>query len=150
VQLTEDEINHLTEHLLDNFLKEELSTDNESEESNEALQFCPYCHQTAHNTDWWTQEQLAYVHMFAQNIMNEIINKSFIKEMKKISRSNSFIQVKCKELDYVTPWIAPEDNDMEFFPLPCCDKKMKINHAKLPLGSKVCCYECGFVYKARL
>ena len=107
--------------------------------------FCPYCGEMAPQSDWWTQEQLAFFRVHAENYMAKIVNDKFIKPMKrKYGRpKKGFISfhLDAKEIKQKDAWISPEENDMSIIHLPCCTKKMKIDE----LGTKtVICFFCRF------
>lgn len=108
--------------------------------------WCPYCGQQAPTTSWWTQGQVAYLSVFARNIMARLVNEHLIRPMRRslggASRGGVFsIEFKGSEMEEQEPWIAPESNDMSRFALPCCDRELKVQDAA---GEVVCCFFCGF------
>jgi hypothetical protein len=52
---------------------------------------------------------------------------------------------KGKELPFIEPWISPEENDLNFQNLPCCNEKIKIE-IKANLKQYYCFY-CGIEHK---
>ena len=145
IQISEDELTQQTQSLVDNYLseKEDLSEDDILEDEREF--FCPYCGQSSSSDSWWTQAQLDYAMQFVQNLTNKIINENLIKELKKMSSSSSFVKFTGNELKYTEPWIAPEENDMEIFKLPCCNEMIKLIPENLE--SSYSCFYCGFSHK---
>jgi len=109
--------------------------------------FCPYCSQKSAVDKYWTQEQVAYINVFLENIMAQIINKNLINPMKKsFGKAKSepiSIQFTGNELNQKEPWISPEVNDMDIFELPCCDRKIKVKDDWL---DTIYCFFCGFPY----
>lgn len=147
VLLEEDELTNLAQSGLDSYMLEtEMDTSEEDDADSEFT--CPYCGQQASKDSWWTQEQLAYVRVIAENIMARIINEQLIKPMKKMSSRHRSglvsLQFKGKEMEQKEPWISPEENDMEVFDLPCCHRKIKVEEN---WDSTVYCFFCGFPHK---
>ncbi|MBM4466528.1 MAG: hypothetical protein FJ014_13400 [Chloroflexi bacterium] len=107
--------------------------------------WCPYCGQTAPRDQWWTQEQIAYIHVFGYNIMAQIVNEQFIRPMKRefSGHRSGFISIKFegKEMEYQEPWISPESDDMTIHALPCCDLRVKVDD---DWSRPIYCYRCGF------
>lgn len=138
----------ITQKLLDLYLIEEDNEERKDSNSEQQINyFCPYCGQQAGPDHWWTQEQLAYVSIYAKNIMAQIINEKLIGQLKRtFSKSSSnFISFRFegREIEQQEPWISPESNDMEIFDLPCCQHKMKIKEG---WSGKIYCYLCGFPF----
>ena len=72
--LTKEELVTLAQEGIDSSMTEsEAKTDSDASGSEELEHFCPYCGQSTSNESWWTQEQLSYISVFAQNIMAFII-----------------------------------------------------------------------------
>jgi hypothetical protein len=61
-------------------------------------------------SDWWTQEQLAYVGILAKNIMAKMINENFIRPLKRTFQrpSSSIVSIRFegKEMKQQEPWIS--------------------------------------------
>lgn len=135
-----------TKELLDSFLKD---TNNSEENENDKQEeyYCPYCGQKNLSNELWTTEQIKYIHIFAQNYINNLINKDLLKKLKNFKSSGSFfkIEFKGKELPFTEPWISPEENDLNVFPLSCCNEKIKIE-IKHNM-KKYFCFYCGFEHK---
>ena len=113
--------------------------------ANEDELWCPYCGQTAPRGQWWTQEQIAYIHVFAYNIMAQIINDQLIRPMKRRfpRRRGGLVTIKFegKLMEYQEPWISPEPDDMAIHTLPCCDLRVKVDE---DWSRPMYCYRCGF------
>lgn len=108
--------------------------------------WCPYCGQQASPTSWWTEEQSAYLTTFARNVMTRLLNEHFIGPMKKSFgglRSGGLVSIEFRgsELQEEEPWISPEANDMAVFPLPCCERELKVADGK---EATIYCFFCGF------
>ncbi len=107
--------------------------------------WCPYCGQTAPRDQWWTQEQTAHIHIFAYNIMAQMINEQFIRPMKRkfSGRQSGLVSIEFegKEMEYQKPWISPEPDDMTIHALPCCDLRVKLEDG---WSQTVHCHQCGF------
>jgi len=116
-------------------------------DADEGELWCPYCGQIAPRDKWWTQEQIAYIHVFAHNIMAQIINEQFIRPMKRkfSGRRKGLISLKFegKEMEYEVPWISPEPDDMTIHLLPCCETRIKLED---DWSQTVYCFQCGFSY----
>lgn len=122
--------------------QEEEGSDSISEDVNDL--WCPYCGQRASPSDWWTQEQLAYVNIFAYNIMAQTLNKEFAHLKRKTSRSSKgliSIKLDFKEMPYKEPWISPESDDMALYNLPCCGTALKLKDGWC---RTYYCIQCGF------
>ena len=131
-------------------LKTENLDTNSDQDADNAIpeHYCPYCGQTAGEGRWWTQEQLKYLDVYRHNIVAKLLNESFIKPMKNMEqKSNSgFITIKVEshEIEQQEPWISPEENDLDVFDLPCCQRKVKIDDKA---KDTVYCFFCGFPHK---
>lgn len=124
--------------------EEEKGSETEKSETQEQEYYCPYCGQQSLRSEWWTNEQEAYIRVYAENIASQLINESLIKPMKRsFSGSSGPISIRFdgQELKMKEPWISPETNDMESFNLPCCGRKIKINE---DWTKRVHCFFCGF------
>jgi len=149
VLMMEDELTSLAQEGLDSYMLEiqEEETD-ASEEETEPEFTCPYCGQQAPRDNWWTQEQLAYIGVVAQNIIAKMVNEQLVRPLKRMSRKHSSglvsLQFRGKEMKQQEPWISPEVNDMEIFDLPCCHRKVKVDES---WSSEVHCFFCGFPYE---
>jgi hypothetical protein len=123
------------------------TTETDEEESE---LWCPYCGQTSPPDQWWTQEQIAYIHVFAHNIVAQIINDELIRPMKRkfSGRRSGFLSLKFegKEMEYQDPWISPEPDDMTIHALPCCNLQVKLDD---DWSQPVYCYQCGFPHTTR-
>lgn len=150
VLLEKDELTSLAQEGLDSYMLEiqKKATDASEEEKTEPEFTCPYCGQQSSRGSWWTQEQLAYVGVVAQNIISKMINEQLIRPLKRTSRRHSSsplsLRFEGKEMKQQEPWISPEINDMEIFDLPCCHRKIKLDES---WSSEVHCFFCGFPYK---
>jgi hypothetical protein len=126
------------------------TADAAAEEGEEEELWCPYCGQAAPKDQWWTQEQIEYIGIFGYNIMAEIINKEFIRPMKRkfSGRQRGLISLRFegKEMEYQEPWISPESDDMTIHDLPCCGLRVKLED---DWAGTVYCYQCGFPHKSR-
>lgn len=150
VLLEENELTSLAQEGLGSYMLEthEEATDANEEEEAELAFTCPYCGQEAIRDSWWTQEQLAYVGVVAQNIIAQIVNEQLIRPLKRMSRRHSpglvTLQFKGNEMQQQEPWMSPEVNDMKIFDLPCCHRKIKVDEN---WSSTVHCFFCGFPYE---
>jgi hypothetical protein len=129
----------------------EPSADDEADAGEVRDRWCPYCGQQAPTTSWWTQEQVAYLSVFARNIMARLVNEHLVRPMKRslggAPRGGLFsIEFKGSEMEEQEPWIAPEPNDMSQFALPCCNRELKITNAAEEV---VHCFFCGFPHPNR-
>ncbi len=149
VLLTKEELGTLAQEGIDSFMIEpKEKADLDKDVQGEAEYFCPYCGQRAPKDSWWTQEQLAYVNIFAKNIMTSIVNEKLIRPLKGIfghqSSSPISISFKGREMEQQEPWISPEVNDLDEFELPCCHRKIKIEDSKTGC---IHCFFCGFPHE---
>lgn len=152
VQLEQKELVDLAQEGIDSFLieaSEEKMVDGESEPLETKL-ICPYCGQQASSDSWWTQEQLAYIGVFARNILAKLVNEYLVRPLKRASRRSSSglisISFEAEEMQQQEPWISPEVNDMEVFDLPCCERQIKIEE---DWAGVVYCHFCGFPHNNR-
>jgi hypothetical protein len=144
--LEEKELSDLAQKGIESFLLEEKETENNSNDSDDQQKeyICPYCGQASPDNSWWTKEQLAYINIFAKNIMAKLLNEHFIHPLQRKFSSNSGpVQFKGKEMEAQEPWISPESDDMEVFELKCCNRKMKICD---DWKGKIYCFFCGFPF----
>lgn len=113
--------------------------------SEEADLYCPYCGQPSPRTEWWTREQSAYIHVFAHNIMAQIVNEQLIRPMKRQFSGHRggplSLRFEGSEMEYQEPWISPEPQDMTIHQLPCCGLRVKVFD---DWSQTVYCYKCGF------
>jgi uncharacterized Zn-finger protein len=147
IRIPEQEIKNLSQQILDSFLTDKDDVPEDAEENKPELMRCPYCSQQAIMNEWWTQEQLAYVRIFAENIVADIVNDKLIKPLRSMNSrsSNSILSLSFKgdDLKKEVPWISPENDDMKTVDLPCCESSVKIvNEWK----TTVVCPFCGFIH----
>jgi hypothetical protein len=147
VLLEKQELADIAQQGIDLFMLQPEEDSSSPEDNNVEAEFtCPYCGQKAKNDGWWTQEQLAYVGVIAKNIMAQMVNKHFIRPLKRDTRKMNTgmisMEFKGKEMDQREPWISPETNDMKLFDLPCCQRKLKIDNWQ----DRVYCFFCGFTH----
>ena len=143
--------NELDAYLLQSGISTESEElDTESENEDDVLEFlCPYCGQLANYDHWWTQEQLAYIHVFAHNIMAQIVNEAFkpLKRRSSTQKKGMFsIEFSFEEMSLKNPWISPEINDMSEYKLPCCQAKIKLIDE---WQHTFYCYKCGFPHELK-
>jgi hypothetical protein len=148
VMTTEEDRQSLVERELQAYLLQQgIETETESLETNETSElWCPYCGQEAPSNHWWTQEQCAYINIFAYNIAAQIINKELGRLKRSTSRSQKGligidIKFEFKEMPIKTPWISPETDDMTLHLLPCCESEIKLLDG---WRQRYYCYYCGF------
>lgn len=147
---TEDEIGDLFREFQESYLlkAESSSSGEDGDGESEGGFFCPYCGQPSGPDNWWTQEQLNYMMIFAKNVMARIVNEDFIQPLNRdLGRQSSGaigIRFEGHDLPYEDPWISPEDNDMKVFELPCCQRSLKIVE---DWSGKVHCFFCGFPHR---
>jgi len=151
IETTEADRQSLIERELEAYLLQEgpevraEGTDTAELDQEESELWCPYCGQIAPRGQWWTQEQIAYVHVFAYNIMVQIVNDELIHPMKRrfSGRQSGLVSIRFegKEMEYQEPWISPEPDDMTIHALPCCGLRVKLDDDWLRI---VYCYQCGF------
>jgi hypothetical protein len=150
VLLTADELNNISQREIESYMIEQNDgVDSEGSDDSDELEYiCPYCGQTAPAKSWWTQEQIEYLHIFARNILADLVNEHLIRPMKNTFRGqkSSFISLTFEgnELEKTEAWISLEINDMKVFELACCNRRIKINddHKKLTY-----CFFCGFPHE---
>lgn len=150
ILLEKKEIEDLVQKGLDSYLLDEDEKDSDDKEESEDEFHCPYCGQTSPSNEWWTQEQIEYIGIYAKNIMAKLINENLIRPLKrnfgKPTGGMISIEFKGKEMEQQEPWISPEVNDMEIFNLPCCERKIKIEEN---WKSTIKCFFCGFPHGAK-
>ena len=151
VMLSKDELGTLAQEEIDSFMTEaEEKTDSDEGSQEEVEYFCPYCGQSAPKSSWWTQEQLSYVNIFAQNIMASLINEHLIQPLQRNFRHQRSgpisISFHGQEMGQQEPWISPEINDMNTFDLPCCNRKIKVEENAI---GRIHCFSCGFPHEQK-
>lgn len=148
ILLKKEELGDIAQTGLASFMIDSQVEENDTEQNkdSETEFFCPYCKQQASKNSWWTQEQLAYINVFAKNILAKLVNEHLINPLRNLNRSTSGLQFKGEEMEQQEPWISPEANDMDTFDLPCCQRKIKI---KDNWHNTVHCFFCGFPHKHR-
>lgn len=150
VLMEKSEIEDLSKKGMESFmLKQEPEEEIVEEiEQVEIEQYCPYCGQASAASEWWTDEQQAYIKVHIENIINQLLNKDLIRPLKRnFGRPTSgpfSIRFEGEELKQKEPWMSPETNDMDIFDLPCCKRKIKIREE---WKEKVHCFFCGFPHK---
>jgi len=148
VLLEENEIEDNAKKSIESFMLEEGNEKGESENDQAEEYYCPYCGQTSTHDCWWTDGQAAYLKIYIENIMKDLINKNLINPLKrKFNRPTSgpiSIKYEGNRLEQEQPWISPEENNMKVFDLPCCDRVLKIREE---WKDKVHCFFCGFPHK---
>jgi len=148
-----EELDDLASHGLESFLLDEDTDETEQDPQHvEGPQLtCPYCGQQAESDNWWTEEQLAYVRTFAENIVAEMANKQLIRPLKRRygGRRSGIVSISFEgnELPVEDPWISPGVNDMEVFNLPCCGRQIKVDEG---WSETVHCHFCGFPHSRDL
>ena len=152
VMLTKEELVTLAQEGIDSFMTEsEVKKDSDASGSQELEQFCPYCGQSAPNDSWWTQEQLSYISVFAQNIMANLVNEHLIRPLQRNFGQQRpgplSISFKGHEMEQQEPWISPEVNDMDVFDLPCCNRKIKVEENTT---GTIHCFFCGFPHEINM
>lgn len=138
IHTSSNELQNLAEKGIESFLTND-DENTESDDDETTKYFCPYCGQDAPSSDWWTQEQLAYINVYAKNIMAKMVNEHLIKPLSR--SSSSAFSFKGSEMKYEEPWISDETNDMSVFDLGCCNEKVKILDG---WTKSVFCFYCGF------
>lgn len=145
VLIEQDELNTFIQSGLDSFLVEDTSSSDVGVLNSENDFFCPYCGQESGSGSWFTQEQNAYITVAMKNIMAQIVNREFIRPMKRKYGGKSSkpfsLHFEGKEMEQYEPWISPEENDLEIRDLPCCQRKIKIEDN---WSETVFCFFCGF------
>lgn len=83
-----------------------------------------------------------------ENIAARLINEQLIRPLNRSfgRGSGRLVSFSGREMHCEEPWMPPEENDMEAFPLPCCDRQIKVDQAWV---DRVHCHFCGFTYPAR-
>lgn len=139
----EDELGKLAQLALDNYLVDQgLAESHDETKERETLEvFCPYCRESAPSTHWWTQEQLAYIHVITSNIAAKLINETLIRPLNRSMGSGSCVRFTGKEMKLQPQWISPDTTDMTEFSLPCCQREIKIED---DWNDTVHCFFCGF------
>jgi hypothetical protein len=149
ILLEEHELEDITKKGIESFMLEQEEEKDEPDVESEEF-YCPYCGQSSLHDKWWTDEQSAYLGVYIENIMKELINKNLIGPLKRsFGRPSSgpiSIRFEGKEMKQEEPWISPEENDMDVFELPCCERKMKILEG---WKDKAYCYFCGFPHEKK-
>lgn len=148
VHLKQEELGELAQTAVSGFMLAEDDKE-DTEEAPEAAPeelFCPYCGQRAAKERWWTNEQVAYIQVFANNIASKIINENLIDQLSRTFAGSQSITFKGEKMQYQEPWISPEINDMQISELPCCERKLKIEEN---WQDTVHCFFCGFPHKAK-
>jgi len=150
ILLEENELEDITKKGIESFMLEQREEKDNLEEEQPEEFYCPYCGQSSPHDKWWTEEQSAYLGVYIENVMKELINKNLIEPLKRSFGRHSSgpisIRFEGKELKQEEPWISPEENDMEVFNLPCCERKLKIIEE---WKDKVHCYFCGFPHEKK-
>jgi len=149
VLLEDEQLEDLAKKGIESFMLENNTQNTEiEEEKTESEYFCPYCGQMSYESDWWTDEQRAFIRVHVENIASKIINDILVNPMKRelesLSSGPISMKVKSPELSIKDPWISPETNDMEIFDLPCCKRKIKIREDWI---SNIHCYFCNFLHE---
>jgi len=155
IQMSSEDLTDLAKKGVASFLTDDdvkKSEDNNDDDPDDEIAkfFCPYCGQEAPRTHWWTQEQLSYMRVYANNIMAKLVNEQLIKPMNRnFNKSSGLISISCKgsEMRYEDPWISDEVNDMRVFDLVCCNKKLKFIE---DWSKNVYCFYCGYEHKVQL
>ena len=145
VKFNQEEISDISNQSIEQFLVEESSEQNDEYEDNtESFYFCPYCGQYSSFNNWWTKEQVKYIHIVCKNIMAQLINEHLVKPLQKTSRSSSFLKIEAKPISQQQEWIGTEADDLKEVTLKCCERQIKLidNWDK-----KVFCHFCGFPHK---
>lgn len=143
VHLNDDELGQLAQCRIEDFLLEQGILQRDGDDEDDAPQefFCPYCGQSAPSDHWWTQEQLAYVHVIAANIMAGLVNEHLIRPLNRSMGHGSVVRFEGNEMKQKEEWIAPEAPDMTVVDLPCCERKVKVAD---DWNNGVHCFFCGF------
>jgi predicted RNA-binding Zn-ribbon protein involved in translation (DUF1610 family) len=146
--LKKEELEDIEQKGIESYILKREKEERSDVESEDAKFVCPYCGQKSVWSNWWTQEQEAYIGVIAENIMAQLLNEHFIRPLKRNLRKSksSFIQISLEgeELKKKEPWMSPEMNDMDLVSLNCCDRMIKIEDDYVEL---VYCYYCGFPHK---
>jgi len=85
VLLTKEELADLAQKGIDSFMiEQDQEKDTEQSKDLKTEYICPYCGQKAPEDSWWTQEQLSFFGVIAQNITAQLVNEHLIQPLKKI------------------------------------------------------------------
>jgi len=148
VAIPTEELQTLAQQAVEAFLLETMHTEQQasSEENQPETEFfCPYCGQQAPVSEWWTEEQLAYFCVIAENIAAELINENLIRPLKRTFRGHRTglisMRFEGQELPRKQEWLAPEPADMTEVYLPCCERRIKVQDEWC---DTVFCFFCGF------
>ncbi len=130
ILLEQDELTDLAQEGIDSYMLETQGQAAEAGDETTATEFtCPYCGQQVPKDSWWTQEQLAYVGVVAQNILAKMVNEQLIRPLKRSFGRHSSgllsLRFESEDLKQQEPWMSPEINDMETFDLPCCGRRSR-------------------------
>ena len=145
----EDELNQLVQDAFDSFmLQAQGGSEDDGDEDDRPELFCPYCGQEAPNDQWWTQEQIAYVHVHVHNLFAKTWNEGLARPLRRSSRHSRgeflSVRIEADEMQQREPWISPEENDMTVFDLPCCNRKLKVDDG---WSGTTNCFFCGFPHR---
>ena len=151
IKMTKEELTDIAQKGLEDYLLQaDLIEQNDDHGWNDGQEepFCPYCGQQSTWSDWWTDEQSEFIGVIVHNIAADIMNphlKKMEKTMRNINQSG-FVSMKMSatKMDKKEPWISPEENDLIVFPLPCCDRELKIDD---DWNGTVHCHFCGFPHQ---
>jgi len=109
---------------------------------------CPYCGQIGSRDSWWTEQQVEYINAVLRNIAAQLLNENLIRPLKRsLGRPQSSpvsITFEGREIEQHEERIAPEPEDMTRFPLPCCERAIKISD---DWSGPVYCFFCGFPHE---
>jgi hypothetical protein len=150
VQMRREELGGLIDHQVRSFLlmAEADSAGEGDAEDAEADHWCPYCGQNSPRGEWWTEDQVAYIHTALRNIFARLLNEHLIGPLnREFGRSRgSMISVRFegKKLPEEEMWVSPEPDDMTRFMLPCCGREIKLEDDWL---GPVHCFYCGFPHR---
>ena len=148
VSVPTEELQTLAQQAVEGFLLETMSSaghTSSDENQPEAEFFCPYCGQQAASSDWWTDEQIAYFQVIAQNIAADLINENLIRPLKRTFRGQKTglisMRFEGQELPRKQEWLAPDPPDMTEVYLACCERRIKVQD---DWCDTVFCFFCGF------
>ena len=106
--------------------------------------FCPYCHEPASPTAWWTKEQLEFSRLMAFAEVSGPRLRGFKGDLDSLSRS-SFLQLDVKLPSLSRPDPLFEPNDMVRVECPChLDEPIKVDDS---WEQDVACLVCGITYQ---
>lgn len=152
VSIPAEELQTLTQQAVESFLLEAMPTAGQTpseEDAPETQFFCPYCGQQAPDGEWWTEEQIAYFHVIAENIAADLINENLIRPLKRTFRGQRTglisMRFEGRELPQKQEWLSPEPDDMTEVRLPCCDCRIKVQD---DWSGTLFCFFCGFPHRA--